>query len=51
MPETGYVMLREANKERFEEEMSEYRCREVARTDNEFTSFKGNLLLYKYDKR
>ena len=51
MPETGYVMLREANKERFEEEMSAYRCREVARTDNEFTSFKGNLLLYKYDKR
>ena len=26
MPETGYVMLREANKERFEEEMSAYRC-------------------------
>ena len=37
--------------ERFEEEMSAYRCCEEARTDNEFTSFKGNLLLYKYDKR
>lgn len=50
MPDHGYVMLREANKERFEQAMAGCRVREVLRTDNEFTSFKGNLLLYKYDK-
>lgn len=50
MPDRGYVMVREANKERFEQAMAGCRVREVERTDNEFTSFRGNMILYKYDK-
>ncbi len=50
-PENGYIMLRESNKEIFEQKMSDFKLRQVLITDNKYTSFKGNLLLYKFEKK
>lgn len=51
LPANGYIMLRESNKEIFEEGMSEFKLHQVLITDNKYTSFKGNLLLYKFEKK
>lgn len=51
LPANGYIMLRESNKEMFEEGMSEFKLHQVLITDNKYTSFKGNLLLYKFEKK
>lgn len=51
LPEMGYVMLREENKDGFEPLMRHFRIRQVLTTDNEFTSFRGNLLLYEFNKK
>lgn len=51
LPRQGYVMLREGNRERFEEMMQGWNLKPVLTTANEFTSFRGNLLLYKFDKK
>lgn len=51
LPRQGYVMLREGNRERFEEMMRGWNLKPVLTTANEFTSFRGNLLLYKFDKK
>lgn len=51
LPQKGYIMLREANKANFEQVASEnYRIRQVLSTTSEFTSFRGNLLLYEFEK-
>ncbi len=50
LPQKGYIMLREANKEVFEKTMTGYKLHQVLITDNKYTSFKGNLLLYKFEK-
>ena len=51
LPANGYIMLRESNKEIFEEGMSEFKLHQVLITDNKYTSFKDNLLLYKFEKK
>lgn len=51
LPASGYIMLRECNKAVFEQGMSEFKLHQVLITDNKYTSFKGNLLLYKFEKK
>lgn len=49
LPEHGYIILREANKERFETHMADkFNIAQLLTTETEFTSFRGNLLLYEF---
>lgn len=52
LPARGFVMLKERSLPGFERLMdAEYDVRRLAATDSEFTSFRGNLLLYKFQRR
>lgn len=50
LPNNGYIMVKEANKEKFLNDMADYNLSEIVVTSNEFTSFKGNLLLFEFNK-
>ena len=45
------MMLRESNKEKFIAAMQDYDLSEVVVTSSEFTSFRGNLSLFEFEKK
>ncbi len=51
LPDRGYMMLRESNKEKFIAAMQDYDLSEVVVTSSEFTSFRGNLSLFEFEKK
>ena len=51
LPERGYVMLRESNLEGFKQLLQGWKLRPMLVTATEFTSFRGNLLFYKFEKK
>ncbi len=53
LPAKGYIMVREPNIPRLESALAQenYDIREVYRTKSEFTSFRGNLMLYEFRKK
>lgn len=51
LPDSGYMMLRESNKEKFIAAMQDYDLSEVVVTSSEFTSFRGNLSLFEFEKK
>lgn len=50
LPAEGYMMIRESNKEKFVDAMQGYGLEEMFSTTSEFTSFRGNLLFFKFTK-
>ena len=50
LPDRGYIMVREDNKDKFMKAMSDYDLTEVVVTTSEFTSFKKNLSLFEFKK-
>ena len=49
LPAKGYIYAHQSNAEELLATRHDYRFTPVARTTNEFTSFKGNLILYKFE--
>lgn len=51
IPDSGYIMLKEHNLDKITAGFNDgYELTEVLRSDNEFTSFRGNMYLYKFTK-
>lgn len=52
LPDEGYVMTREMNADKLISDLQNqgYAAEKALQTDSEFTSFRGNLILYKFFK-
>lgn len=50
LPKSGYILVKEGNIEKLNKELEGVKLIETTRTANEFTSFRGNCMLFKFSK-
>lgn len=50
LPKSGYILVKEGNIEKLNKELEGVKLIETIRTANEFTSFRGNCMLFKFSK-
>ena len=50
LPKEGYIIVREGNLEKLQTLFSDGELQEVLKTPNAFTSFRGNMYIYKFRK-